>query len=512
VRWRGWTLGLCAALALAGCVLDWSAPWLGDGGHSMDSAPSLDHDNDPDGEPADLQGDLKPSPPPWVWVSGGDGVCNFKAAARASDGGFVVGGHFSGSIKLNLNGKPTTITASPGVSDTLVLKLNNKGGPMWVYQGTCAGEGRVQDISVDGTGRIWVVGDFEKTITFPGSMTGKTLTAKVGRDGFILRLAPDGSNQLLAQVQGQDKEMVHRVHAIADGSALVGGIMGAGPTFQGETGLIKPSTAGLSAQVFLAKVTPKGTFKWVDQIGGAKSEELGGLAMSGGKIFVAGHFRSNYIDYNKDPATRMTLKGASDLFVLRILPQATKRKVLDRAQAHGSKASAQLHDLAMDTKGPVITGYYAGGPLNMVGASLTTTSHSELYVAALDSKLKARWMQRGTSSGGSAGWRVAIGGQDRVLVAGHYQGNFSIKGINYTSGRGGDEILALILSPGAGALQRIITTGDSGWDRAWALVPYAGDTALLAGEYTGKVIFNGLKRTSGKLSDGFVWRANLQVP
>ena len=511
---------LILPLALSGCVLDWDGQWpvemdrgLADQ-KSIDTKIPRDISKEPGSPVPDSSPDLPPPPSPWIWTAGGTGHCDIAAMARTPDGGLVAVGSFSGPLSMEVGGKTINYSAPLTMSDVLVVKLDVQGKAVWQYVAQGLGQNRAQAVSVDSAGRIWVVGDFEQKITFPKGATGVTLSAKKEEDIFVLRLSPKGVHEALAQAGGPGKDIAQRVVANKDGTAYVAGIIWQGASFTSTGGIIVPLTANRGLEVFLAKFNGKGKALWVQTAGGSKLDELEGLDVSpNGRIYLAGKFRSDPFSFVGD-AAKTTLKpmGTADVFVASLMAASgtNKPKLEYLVQGGGTGVSAEPFSLVMDSqKRPVITGFYYGDVLDFGGKKAPSASKSQLFVAALDNQLKTRWLKAGVASGGSAGQAAAVASGNRILVAGHFQKSFSYAGSTPLTGWGDDDIVVLRLNPLQGTLQALLHSGASGPDRGWSVLPYSGDTVLVAGAFSETVKFNGVPKKSDGLTDGFVWRVTM---
>jgi len=133
-----------------------------------------------------------------------EGTCYEYMSARTTDGALVwekpqisanhsledvatdpydnvlVSGYFSGTATLGGVALP-----SQGLHDILICALDSEGDPIAGYSFGGPGNDRAHDIVVAPDGSVFVVGEFEGTVSF-----GQPLTSQGGTDGFLIKMPP----------------------------------------------------------------------------------------------------------------------------------------------------------------------------------------------------------------------------------------------------------------------------------------------------------------------------------
>jgi hypothetical protein len=168
--------------------------------------------------------------------------------AAAKDGGVVIAG--SGNVNFGAG-----IETARG----FVGKLNADATVAWSVLVVKEPAGKtcypvyVTAVAVDKSDNALVGGQFKGTCEFPGT----TLTS-LGSDGFVVKLAKDGTAIWAKRVGGSDDEYVSSVAADASGNVLLGGVSGAQFMLDGCS--VYGASGWYSA--FIAKLDPGNACVW----------------------------------------------------------------------------------------------------------------------------------------------------------------------------------------------------------------------------------------------------------
>ena len=100
-------------------------------------------------------------------------------------------GHFGKTADFDPGINTAPLTAI-GESDIFILKLDTASNFIWAKSMGGSIDDAGNGISIDASGDLYVMGDFESTVDFDPNAGIANLTSAGGRDMFILKLAPDG--------------------------------------------------------------------------------------------------------------------------------------------------------------------------------------------------------------------------------------------------------------------------------------------------------------------------------
>ncbi|MFN8060608.1 MAG: SBBP repeat-containing protein [Vicinamibacterales bacterium] len=206
-----------------------------------------------------------------------------------------------------------------GRGDVFVTKLPSHGsGLLWSTVIGGDGAEEVHGIAVDGAGSSYVTGTTTST-NFPVVNAAQGSNAG-GRDGFLLKLSPNGGTLLYSTyVGGQEIDEANGVAVDAAGNAYV-----VGTTFSSNFPVAssRQSALGGGTDAFLTKFAPAGGFVFSTYHGGSRSDEGRGVIVDGsGSAIVVGTTLST--DFPTASPTQATNHGDADAFVSRFSATGT---------------------------------------------------------------------------------------------------------------------------------------------------------------------------------------------
>lgn len=163
--------------------------------------------------------------------------------ASDGDGNIVAVGHFDGTISLD-----GVELASAGGTDVLVMSFDALGNLLWARNYGNFNDQYGRKVALDASGNIYFTGYYTGSIDFG---LGPLQTAG-GEDGFVTKLAPDGTALWSKALAGPSND--HRLEDVSiapDGSAVVTGWTLGEATFGGEA---IDTAEGLD--IFMARLAP----------------------------------------------------------------------------------------------------------------------------------------------------------------------------------------------------------------------------------------------------------------
>jgi len=229
----------------------------------------------------------------WQWVAqgGGNFVEHTNGLATDASGNIYVAGS-SGSNTSTFGSTTFTGTAFTG-DEIIVAKLNAAGAWQWAVRAGGNGTDYSTDLQVQGNS-VYATGYFYS----PSATFGSTTLANQGFPaGWVAKLDLAGNWQWVTGAGTQQGSYVVPCRLAVDGTGnvyLAGGFASLRATF----GLVtlqnaNPSTSinNYSADLFVAKLNPAGTWQWATQGGGPGDEYCQDLALdASGNAYLAGWF------------------------------------------------------------------------------------------------------------------------------------------------------------------------------------------------------------------------------
>jgi hypothetical protein len=293
---------------------------------------------------------------------------------------------------------------------------------------------------------------------------------------------------------GTGPDSGNSVDALTDGSAIVAGSFSGTATF-GSTTFI--STGG--DDVFVARITPHGTWAWATRAGGMSGDSARSVsALPDGGAIVTGSFMDTAIF----GGTTLTSTGFDDVFVARVNPSGTWAW----ATGAGNAGIDLAHSVsALADGGAVITGYFSG-TITFGSATLVSTGSSDVFVARINPNGTWGWATHAGGTGSDFGYSVSALPDGSAIVTGYFNGTAGFGGANLTS-TGSDDVFVARIDP-AGTWAWATRAGGTGSDYGFGVSALSDGSAILAGYFSDTATFGSTTLTSIGNLDVFVARTN----
>ena len=239
-----------------------------------------------------------------IWSSGVTGFFRPVSSGADADGGLVLGGLAEGPF--GYKGESFSSGGGPfEIFSAVVLRLDAQGNKRWIQTYINKPGSSLAGAAVDQAQNVVVHGEFSGPFDLGGghTFTGPAPTSGT-MDGFIAKLAPDGTTQWAQQIPGGlGQQFGARVATNAAGDIALtnnGDGFSAGPSFGG----VSPLPAGSIGQ-YIVELAPDGTFLWSRGFPTASglAPPTTGLAFDpSGRLAAAGNF-DNTVDFGTGPLT-----------------------------------------------------------------------------------------------------------------------------------------------------------------------------------------------------------------
>ncbi|AHF92926.1 calcium-binding protein [Opitutaceae bacterium TAV5] len=130
----------------------------------------------------------------WAKILGHSNSDYVRGLAVDGSGNVYVAGELNRTANQTVNLAGITVTAQ-GNLDGYVLKLNSAGAGQWAKILGHSSSDYLKGLAVDGSGNVYVVGNFSRTAGQTVNLAGITVTAKGNQDGYVLKLNTAGAGQ-----------------------------------------------------------------------------------------------------------------------------------------------------------------------------------------------------------------------------------------------------------------------------------------------------------------------------
>ena len=329
----------------------------------------------------------------WVRVMGGTGHdYGLSLAIDPISGDVYATGRFTGKVDFDPGDSTFNIT-SKGGTDIFISKLNSLGEFQWTK--TIGGTGNDAGCGIafapTGNGRVFTTGQFYGKVDFdPGDGTDTLMVAPPLQENFISVLDRSG-NFVWAKQIGKTKSLpvTWRSGSIILDPDEGGGVYITAPYTEkgdfdpGPNVLELPSFG--DQDIFTAKFSRDGEFKWAAPIGGPNRDEAIGTAVQSGKyggVFTLGMFKGTaQFDLNQEPF-KLTSDGEEDMFITKYDTSGHIQWV----QTITGPANAAGQSIATDNLFVYVSGGFFGTAISLDSFTLTNINPSgaDLFMAKLN--------------------------------------------------------------------------------------------------------------------------------
>ena len=284
--------------------------------------------------------------PQWSHAYGKDGDQVATSVATDAAGNVFIAGFMNGAMDFG-----TTTFNQKGAYDAFVLRLDADGTPKWGDDFGLTSKQFAWHLAVDSDGNVVVTGDFDVTITFPGT-SAATLVSAGGQDVFLAKLTGDTGVTIWAKRFGNVFNQTAYALAVDSKNNVVIG----GPTV-GNTGFGGPDLVSMGGvDAYVAHLDQDGTYQWGQIFGDGADQTVFGVAIDpADQVLITGQFQGT-MSFN---TTNLKQGGAGhDMF-------AAKLKGTDGtigwAKGYGDDKDQEAWAIAAGSKGEaVVVGGFQG--------------------------------------------------------------------------------------------------------------------------------------------------------
>lgn len=347
------------------------------------------------------------------------------------------------------------------LSALLVARPSQAQTPKWQWaaQSTGSGIGQLKGLAVDKKGNSYQVGFFTESIHFGNT----TLVSRGRSDIFVAKLSAAGTWDWAVAVGGASSDNAAGIVVDAVGRIFVSGSF----SDQVRFGAVELSSKG-EMDVFVAQISPQGTWQWATAAGGSGLDRACTLAITAtGDVVVGGQFAETAAF----GTSQLVSQGGEDAFVARLTPTGAWQWAIGAGSPDNDETTA----LATNAVGEIYaTGYFSNSA--RFGASvLTGRGMDDAFVGKLSSSGQWQWATAATGTNTAYGKGITVDPTGGVFVTGSFSGDAQFGATQLTSNSSDDGFVA-----------RLDDEGQWQW------------VAVLASDYLESIVGIALDRT-GKL-------------
>lgn len=413
------------------------------------------------------------------------------AVTPLADGSSLIAGFFETSATF---GGTTLTSASPGVDEAFVAKLNADGSWAWATRaaqaaGATAGDS-IRAISALPDGSAIVAGSFGGTTTFGST----TLINPGSQDNvFVAKISAGGEWVWATRVAdaGSQPDVGRGVTALPDGSAIISGYVRGNPVFT-------PFTLNTTRRdAFVAKIAADGSsWEWATLAGGSGDDEAFGVsALPDGSAVVAGRFAGSA----SFGGVTLASAGGTDAYMAKI----GSGGAWQWATRAGGAAADGAYAVSAFSDGSAVSAGYFTGTADFGSISLATTAGGA-FVGRTTPTGEWQWATKAEDSVAATGVAIAGRHDGGAMFAGSIQGTAAFGGTTLTATGSRDAVVAQI-SP-SGAWDWAQQAGDGTFAEGRGIAIFPDRSFVMTGDFSSTLRFGASALTTSGSRDVFATR------
>lgn len=384
----------------------------------------------------------------WGKALGGTGTEEVSRVEKNNFGTFIVGS-FEGTVDFNPGDGVNNLTSN-GLKDGFLLKLDDSGNYQWAIQIGWTLNDQINDIKLDNSGNIYLIGNFRGTADFnPSPSVATTTTSNGGDDIFILKLNINGNYVLHKRIGGPGNEKGNAITLDPFVIPYITGSFEQTVDFNPDAGVTNLTAAG-NRDGFVMKLNPSSLgLIFVKQLKGiltppsipsSYAEGTSIIVDASQNIFVGGLFRG-LVDFNAPGNSITKISGASANAYNAFLAKYDSTGNISFVIGNDSDANSEVKDIAFDSLGNVImVGSMQGtGNFNPQGTfNLSAIGGVNSFVWKVSNTAQFIWVKVFTGNINEA-YSIAVDTNNDIYIGGYFALTVNFGGVNQNAGAGNDD-------------------------------------------------------------------------
>jgi hypothetical protein len=309
----------------------------------------------------------------WAKTFGGVGIESCRDMTLDTFGNLLLTGVYQGTSDFDPNGGIINMT-STGQFDAFLLKLDVLGNYVWSKSIQSANSNYINQVVVDYTGNINIIGYFQGTADFDPSNATFSMTTISDKSAFFAKYSPQGQFINATMIGGSGFEIGKAIAVdLQDNIYITGnfrGVVDFDPS--GSTNFV--TSSGIR-DIFIAKYTTQGQFVWANKIGGTGDDQATAITLdNNNEVFIAGYFNGSMTLSN---SKTFTSAGNTDIILARYDSEGS----LKYAVCYGGGNGDEAIGLIANNSGDIYNIGWIQGVSNFGNTTLNSAGDRDIYIA-----------------------------------------------------------------------------------------------------------------------------------
>jgi hypothetical protein len=253
--------------------------------------------------------------------------------------------------------------------------------------------------------------------------------------------------------------------------------------------------------IYLAKYNSAGDLLWIRTAGGYSGDYALAVVCDNNYVYISGEIQGSNanIVFHGSPIT-LTCKGSNDIFIAKY----TFGGSLIWARRAGGSLYEKAYAMTLDKMGNIyIAGIFFDNCTFGGTTTIHGYGNKDFYIAKYDVDGNFKWVRNGGSAGRDEAHGIACDSYGNVYMCGYYRDGCHLGGQTLSSPNGKSNMFLVKYSPSGSMIW--VKTGGGTWDDVgWSMVIDSNNKLFVAGEFNGYASFNGTHISTSGAADIFV--------
>lgn len=257
--------------------------------------------------------------PSWVQQLAGPNPQTSRNIVVDNAGNSIACGWFEGVVDFD-PGVMSAVSSSQGAKDAFIVKMNSNGEYLWHFAVGSTQDDLAYDLDVDGTGNVYVTGEFRGTVNF-NPAGSNTTTAFNGYNAFVLKISANGEFQWVRKFGGTSSgyESGRAIDVDASGNVVSSGVFYGTVDFNPGAGVSELNFSN-SYGCYISKLASNGDFIWAKGFPGYYTNPVEIKQDGTSNVFIVGTFYST-VDFDPGVASFNLVGQYYDTFITKLNSQ-----------------------------------------------------------------------------------------------------------------------------------------------------------------------------------------------
>ena len=432
----------------------------------------------------------------WAKRIGGYDDDEINSVAQTVDGGYIIGGHYTGYIDLG-NGVGLSNVDSRYYGNGMLIKYNTNGEAEWAKIIGYGGENSYVTSVTQTTDGGYIIGGYRTP-----------MDSEIPNTGILIKYNEEREDEWIKEIKENNEEI--RINSVAqtmDDGYIVGGYFTSSSIDLGNGVTLNNNG---SKDGMIIKYDSEGNAKWAKSIGGDNDEEISSVIQTtDGSYIAGGYFQSAEIDLENEVQLSSNSYPKNDGMIIKLSDEGK----IECAKAIGGARADEITSLIQNNEGNYIAcGAFYSHYINLEGAVLNNNSvngHQGMIIKFSSIGLPNANIVKGKSIGGDGNDKITLIKQTTdggYIVGGAFNSSSIELGNGVALNNNGNDDGMLIKYDTKGEVEWAKTIGGVDSDVITSIVQTTDGDYIVVGYFSSDSIDlgNGVTLTNNGLLDGML--------